>query len=120
MEKTDLEHFRDKLKDEKSRFEDDLRAIARVDPSNPRNWEVVSAETDEVTFHDEVADRLEELDDRQAAVLELKTRLTNILNALERTNNGTYGLCATCHQPIEAERLEANPAAATCKAHLKS
>jgi DnaK suppressor protein len=28
--------------------------------------------------------------------------------------NGTYGICEACEQPIAPERLEANPAARFC------
>jgi phosphoserine phosphatase RsbU/P len=38
--------------------------------------------------------------------------------ALERIENGTYGQCETCHDPIEAERLELNPLARFCLDHL--
>jgi DnaK suppressor protein len=34
--------------------------------------------------------------------------------ALARLDNGTYGLCASCHRPIAPERLEARPWAALC------
>lgn len=38
--------------------------------------------------------------------------------ALERVRNGTYGVCEACHEPIEAERLLADPLACFCLAHL--
>jgi RNA polymerase-binding transcription factor DksA len=34
--------------------------------------------------------------------------------AIGRLDNGTYGRCARCGQPIGAARLAARPAAATC------
>jgi RNA polymerase-binding transcription factor DksA len=33
---------------------------------------------------------------------------------------GKYGICKVCGEEIEEARLEANPAAETCKAHLNS
>ncbi len=36
--------------------------------------------------------------------------------ALERLSNGTYGVCVRCDGQIEADRLKAVPAAATCVA----
>ena len=40
-------------------------------------------------------------------------RLTELLqevdSALARMDNGTYGLCKACHEPIESERLISNP-----------
>lgn len=38
--------------------------------------------------------------------------------ALERMNTGAYGLCEVCHDPIETERLVADPLAQFCLDHL--
>lgn len=38
--------------------------------------------------------------------------------ALERIGNGSYGLCETCHDSIEADRLEQNPLLRYCLDHL--
>ncbi|HEX9934828.1 MAG TPA: TraR/DksA C4-type zinc finger protein [bacterium] len=40
--------------------------------------------------------------------------LYHIDMALERIENGTYGLCQTCNNPINRERLEAVPHARLC------
>ncbi len=118
MEKIDLDYFRDRLNKEKMALEEELGGIARVNPKNPQDWEAVPAERDEMAFRDENADRLEELEDREATVIPLEGRLRNILTALERMEANTYDDCTVCHEPIEKERLEANPAATTCKKHL--
>ena len=41
-------------------------------------------------------------------------RLSQIAEALERLDAGTYGLCVRCGEPIAAARLEARPYAPTC------
>lgn len=46
--------------------------------------------------------------------------LREIDQALERMEEGTYGLCTVCGQPIPLERLQALPQAATCKEHAPS
>jgi sigma-B regulation protein RsbU (phosphoserine phosphatase) len=38
--------------------------------------------------------------------------------ALERVDAGRYGLCETCHEPIEPERLAADPLVRYCIDHL--
>jgi len=43
--------------------------------------------------------------------------LKEIDQALARMEDGTYGLCSVCGQPIPEERLEALPQAMTCKEH---
>jgi sigma-B regulation protein RsbU (phosphoserine phosphatase) len=40
--------------------------------------------------------------------------------ALQRIDQGSYGLCETCHDPIEADRLERNPLERFCLDHLST
>ena len=51
---------------------------------------------------------------------ELDRLLDEVLEAVERVNNGTFGLCETCHDPIEAERLIADPLVRFCLDHLSA
>ena len=48
--------------------------------------------------------------------------LANLLRevdvALEKMDKGTYGLCETCHEPIEKDRLSVNPLSRNCLDHL--
>lgn len=46
--------------------------------------------------------------------------LKEIDQALARMEQGTYGICTVCKQPIPEERLEALPQALTCKKHAPS
>jgi RNA polymerase-binding protein DksA len=41
-------------------------------------------------------------------------RLSDLDHALEQLDQGSYGTCETCGNPIAAERLAARPAARTC------
>jgi phosphoserine phosphatase RsbU/P len=52
------------------------------------------------------------------ARLELTVLLSEVDAALDRLAVGSYGLCETCHEPIEAERLAADPLARVCLDHL--
>ncbi|MGI9343737.1 MAG: TraR/DksA family transcriptional regulator [Gammaproteobacteria bacterium] len=45
---------------------------------------------------------------------EAMQELTDIENALHKLDAGTYGVCATCGEDINKERLEARPACAEC------
>jgi RNA polymerase-binding transcription factor DksA len=50
-----------------------------------------------------------------ASLLErARGRLANVDLALARIEDGSYGSCQRCGQPITAERLTARPAASTC------
>lgn len=46
--------------------------------------------------------------------------LREIEQALQRMEEGTYGLCTVCGQAIPVERLQALPQAVTCKEHAPS
>ena len=49
---------------------------------------------------------------------ELARLLREVDSALERMDGGTYGLCAVCHDPVEAERLLADPLTSVCLDHM--
>lgn len=49
---------------------------------------------------------------------QLKRLLGEVDAALERLHSGTYGLCAECGDPIESERLLADPLMCLCLDHL--
>jgi len=44
--------------------------------------------------------------------------LREVDSALERMANGSYGLCQECHEPVEQDRLLANPLVRYCLDHL--
>jgi len=47
----------------------------------------------------------------------LQEQLDDVEHALVRLDEGTYGTCETCRQPIVAARLEAMPATRFCIEH---
>lgn len=49
-----------------------------------------------------------------ALLAQARDRLTDLDRALERLEQGGYGRCEGCGEPIPAERLEVRPAADTC------
>jgi DnaK suppressor protein len=44
----------------------------------------------------------------------LEHKLASIDHALRRLQNGTYGICESCGQPIDPARMEAVPETALC------
>ncbi|HXG01724.1 MAG TPA: TraR/DksA C4-type zinc finger protein, partial [Bacteroidota bacterium] len=44
--------------------------------------------------------------------------LSEVDAALERIAAGTFGLCETCHDPIEMDRLQIDPLVRNCLDHL--
>jgi phosphoserine phosphatase RsbU/P len=71
-------------------------------------------------FRSELASRRERL--QGAGVSAEAGVLTHLLAevdlALERLESGEYGLCETCHDPVEQDRLLANPLTRFCLDHL--
>jgi DnaK suppressor protein len=49
-----------------------------------------------------------------ALLSQAREHLAEIEAALGRLDDGSYGVCSSCGQPIGAERLAARPAARTC------
>ena len=55
--------------------------------------------------------------DRQGAALDaISDQRAQVEAALARLDEGTFGICVECGQPIPEERLEARPEAARCMA----
>jgi phosphoserine phosphatase RsbU/P len=63
-------------------------------------------------------DRLESAIQAPSADPSLSNLLSEVDAALDRMDAGTYGLCETCHDTIEADRLLANPLEQFCLDHL--
>ena len=70
------------------------------------------------TEQDEIADRMEAEEEHSSETATLLERKKEITAALARMVAGTYGFCEECGEKVEEDRLEANPASATCKMHM--
>ena len=115
----DLEIQRVKLEEEKSKLTGELNAIA-IPKKNGDDWDAVREEDPGTTgSSDEVADQLEGMNERKAAEVALEHQLAKVSLALEKIGAGTYGRCEFGEEMIEGDRLEANPAARTCKQHME-
>ena len=108
MNKKDLEYFKNKLLDEKKTLIEELGEIAENEPG--QGWEAKSG-TIEVDSADEneTADKFEEFETNKGIMDKLQKQLTEVEAALDRIENGTYGICENTQKPIDRDRLEANP-----------
>lgn len=82
-----------------------------------KDWTGSSESEGEQADPNDAADNIETLATNVPLVEELEERRREIEKALEKMEQGTYGVCDVCKKPIPFDRLEANPAAATCIAH---
>jgi RNA polymerase-binding transcription factor DksA len=104
----DLEELRARLETQKEELEEELSSHGRV-LDETGDWVGASTgfEGEEADPND-VADQIEEL-------------ATNVplVDALEKMDEGVYGICEVSNEPIPLDRLKANPAARTLVEHAE-
>ncbi len=115
----DTEKYKIKLTELLNILQKELEAVGIHNPKNPSDWIAVPEGTggNEADLND-AADKVEEWDERRATVAVLETRYNNIVRALKKIEDGTYGICEISGKAIEEDRLDANPAARTDKTHM--
>ncbi len=118
--KKDVTYFKEKLEKERALVIKELKQLGVVkDDRTPDDWQALPSDIDvQKADENEVSDFIESYEGNNALVHNLEPRLVEIDAALESMKKGTYGVCSVCGEKIEDERLEANPAAHTCKKHL--
>ena len=99
---------------------EELKTIGIHNPENPTDWVAIPEELNvkQADLND-AADNVEEWNERRGIVATLETRYNNIKKALDRIADRSYEKCEVCDAPIEAKRLDANPTARTCLAHIE-
>ena len=112
MSVIDTDRFRDVLLQERQRVK---AAIDNLHEENPGSigdetgedavYDNHLADTATVTYDRELGYTLEENSEHVLAEIEA---------ALKRLDDGTYGVCTNCGEPIAVERLEARPWATLC------
>ena len=103
-----LKDIESHLTSEKSRVEKQIQELSAQDPVADVDRLSDNAASDTEAKEEFNHDRY------QAMVNELKTKLVSISEALARIRLGTYGLCKTCKQLIDTDRLAAIPTATLC------
>ena len=117
----DLKHFKTKLEEEKTKLENELKTVGRINPSNPNDWEATPTNLEaDSADRLEVAESIDQFEENTAILRELEIQLNDVKLALKKIDGGSsYGLCEKDGKPILVDRLEANPAAKTCMEHAK-
>lgn len=108
----DISKLKAKLLVEYARLEQQLDEIGKLDDLKPNDWNPIKwDENNNDQDPIEVADEIEDYVMNTAASDTLEVRFREVLAALERIKEGTYGYDEETGEPIKAERLQANPAA---------
>ncbi len=110
-------HFKSLLETELQKITAELSGIASHNEATD-DWVAVPVAKDlQTADENEEADAVEEWEVRRALMVQLETQYKNIKRALAKFETGTFGVCEICGEPIELDRLEANPSARTNIAH---
>lgn len=121
MEKRTVKHFEEKLIAELAELKAELESVGRKNPDNPKDWQALPEKMDTLTADEtEIADSLEAFEGNTAILKQLEIRYNEVSAALARVKASLYGRCEKGGEIIESDRLEANPAATTCKAHMNA
>ena len=94
-----LEEDRDQLREQLAEFDD---------TSSDENFDENFADSGQVAA---------EQGEAQSLANNLREQLDAVEQALAKLDEGTYGLCERCQQPIPDARLEAMPASRYCIEH---
>jgi RNA polymerase-binding transcription factor DksA len=108
----DSDEARARLDDERRRLEEVRDSVDSVSDESERESlsELSSSDQHPGDIGSETFEREKDL-----SILEqVEAELADVAHALERLDQGTYGICEACGQPIGDERLEALPAARFC------
>jgi RNA polymerase-binding protein DksA len=114
MSTIDTTEYRKRLEEEKARL---LHAVGFLEKENPGSISEELGELAEGGTDNHLADTAGAMVDREVDEgLEegAKETLAEIDAALQRIEDGTYGICENCGKPIGAERLAALPWARLC------
>lgn len=107
------------LEAEAVKLKGDLEELGVQNPEVKKDWVERADDLDTVSADlNDVADRTEEYDERRSTLAALEGRFNDVNRALKKISEGKYGICEVSGEPIEEDRLEANPSARTCKHHM--
>jgi DnaK suppressor protein len=105
----DYDKLRARLKSERKRLTEELEQLQTSVPSSEER-----REGSPFGKREEEATETLELEKRLALENRIRQEMAGIEHALQKFEEGTYGLCDNCGQPIDPERLEALPQASLC------
>ncbi|MDP1620606.1 MAG: TraR/DksA C4-type zinc finger protein [Candidatus Moranbacteria bacterium] len=107
-----LSELKEALLTEKTNLENNLGRIAKSVDSKIGDYEPVFDEIG--NDREDNTTEVEEYTDNLPVEIALEKKLQNVILALSKMEDGTYGVCENCRQEIALERLKANPSAQTC------
>jgi RNA polymerase-binding transcription factor DksA len=116
----DKKKIKEKLEKERDVLVNEMKDMGKLNLETGE-WETVPEEMDHVeTDQNDMADRFEDFESKSSMMKVLESKLKSVLHALKGIGRESFGKCEVCKKDIELARMEANPAARTCKKHLNN
>lgn len=112
LDKAAIEKIRIDLLARKDQILNDLKDISQEDSHEADNLGAKFPE-----YGDKPDENAQEISDYTTSVMTekvLEKTLEDINGALNRIENGSYGICKYCKKPISGKRLMARPVASAC------
>jgi RNA polymerase-binding protein DksA len=107
-----LEELENALVKEKEELERDLGKIAK--PVNAPAGDYETSFDDIGSGKEDNATEVDQYTQNLSVETTLEKKLQEVIAALGRMKDGTYGKCSNCGKDIPVERLKANPSATVC------
>ena len=104
----DIQSMKHRLEEKRDELQSN---ISRLTEAHPSPIDPIEASDGPQDFEDVAVDFLE-IQQEQSVLVNEQSLLTEVLRALKRIDEGTYGMCVVCGNPIPEKRLEAIPWAA--------
>ena len=106
----DTQKMKQRLKEKQAELQEQIANLTEAKPTPVDPIELSEGPQD---FEETAVDFLE-MNQEQSILVNEQALLTLVRQALKRIEDGTYGLCVDCGQPIPEKRLEALPWASRC------
>ncbi len=112
LEQQALAELKATLLKEKVELEKNLEQIAK--PLDKKGGDYETSFEEIGTGKEDNATEIEQYSDNFSVETILEKKLQNIIKALQKIAEGTYGICEKCQQEIDLNRLKASPSAKNC------
>lgn len=117
----DTAKYKERLEQMLAELTEELKGLGIHNPDVPEDWLATPQGVDVAQADPNVgADRVEDWENRRATLAQLETRFNNLRRALKKIEDDSFGTCEISGEEIEEDRLDANPAARTCKEHINN
>ncbi len=112
ISQAEIDKIKTQLLEQKTQIEKDLFSLSREDEHEADDRSVSFPE-----YGDKADENAQEISDYSTNIVTqkvLEKSLEDVVKSLKRIDEGSYGICKYCQNPISAKRLQARPTASSC------